>query len=118
MSSTLKIFEKCRDTKCGDVFTKKELNAAKKSHIKDVKQKCGKEKDMKKQIACSLSLLNKSKYKKLLSKRGKCAELKCKKEQQKFRKDFFKKIRSFKNKSNKSNRSKSSSKLKKSKKSN
>lgn len=112
MSNTLKIFENCRDTKCGDVFTKKELNGAKKSHIKDVKQKCGKEKDMKKQFACSYSLLNKSKYKKILSKRRKCAESKCKKEQQIFRKDFFKKVRSFKNKSKKSNNSKRSNQVK------
>ena len=113
MPDTLKVFEKCRDTKCGDVFTKKELNESKKQYKKNVKEKCRDEKDKTNKFMCSFKLLKKSKYNKLLGKRAKCAEIKCKKEREIFRKDFFKRIKEFKKRSKKNMKPKSNKKTKK-----
>ena len=91
MVDYLKIFEKCRDEKCGDVFTKKELNNAKNKYIKSAK-KC-KNSSVVNQVKCSFKNLEGSDYQKLLRKRVKCAKTKCKKEHKQFRNDFSKKLK-------------------------
>ena len=90
MVDYLKIFEKCRDTLCGNVFTKEELDAAKEEYKNAHNKECKKEKDVTKQIRCTFKVLSKSKYQKLLKKRTKCAKKKCKKEHEDFRKSFSK----------------------------
>jgi len=96
MVDYLKLFEKCRDKKCGNLFSEKELQQSKNEYTKTYNKKCGKEKDMTKQIKCTMKVLGKSSYQKLLKKRTKCAEIKCKKERQNFRKEFSKSIKKFK----------------------
>ena len=114
MPNSFKIFEKCRDTKCGDLYTKKELNNSKKEFHKDLKKECDKIKDNIKYYKCYVSELKKSKHNKLLEKRKKCVKQNCKKEQEKFTKDFIKKIKDIKKNQNKKNiKSKSNKKTKK-----
>ena len=96
MPNTFKIFEKCRDTKCGDLYTKKELNNSKKEFHKDLKKECDKIKDNTKYYKCYVNELKKSKYNKILQKRKKCIKKNCKKEQDKFTKEFIKKIKEYK----------------------
>ena len=113
MPNTFKIFEKCRDTKCGDLYTKKELNNSKKEFHKDLKMECNKIKDNTKYYKCYVNELKKSKYNKLLQKRKKCVKENCKKEQEKFTKEFIKKIKEYKRISKKNMKSKSNKKTKK-----
>ena len=102
MPNSFKIFEKCRDTKCGDLYTKKELNNSKKEFHKDLKKECDKIKDNTKYYKCYVNELKKSKHNKLLQKRKKCVKENCKKEQDKFTKEFIKKIKEYKRISKKS----------------
>tara|TARA_Y100001980_G_C14387374_1_gene187539 strand:+ start:263 stop:661 length:399 start_codon:yes stop_codon:yes gene_type:complete len=113
MPNSYKIFEKCRDTKCGDLYTKKELNNSKKEFHKDLKKECNKIKDNTKYYKCYVNELKKSKYNKLLQKRKKCVKKNCKKEQEKFTKEFIKKIKEYKRISKKNMKSKSNKKTKK-----
>ena len=114
MPNSFKIFEKCRDTKCGDLYTKKELNNSRKKFHKDLKKECNKIKDDTKYYKCYVNELKKSKHNKLLEKRKKCVKQNCKKEQEKFIKEFIKKIKDIKKSQNKKNiKSKSNKKTKK-----
>ena len=106
MPNSFKIFEKCRDTKCGDLYTKKELNNSKKEFHKDLKKECNKIKDNTKYYKCYVNELKKSKYNKLLQKRKKCVKENCKKEQDKFTKEFIKKIKDIKKSQNKKSQNK------------
>ena len=116
MPNTFKIFEECRDTKCGDLYTKKELNNSKKEFHKDLKKECDKIKDNIKYYKCYVNELKKSKHNKLLQKRKKCIKENCKKEQEKFTKEFIKKIKEYKRISKKNMKSKSNKNTKKTKK--
>lgn len=114
MPNTFKIFQKCRDTKCGDLYTKKELNNSKKEFHKDLQKECNKIKDDRKYYKCFVNILKKSKNNKLLQKRKKCVKQNCKKEQEKFKKEFIKKIKEVKKSQNKKNmKAKSNKKTKK-----
>ncbi len=97
MPDLLKVFEECRDSKCNDLFTEKELGTAKKEYIKSYNKNCGKEKDVKKQTRCTINVLTKSKYNKLLKRKRSCAIKKCKKEHDEFLEDFRKSMKAFKN---------------------
>lgn len=99
MVDYLKIFEKCRDTFCGDIFTKKELETSKNEYTKSANKECIDKKDFKKRIKCSMKILSKSNYKKLLKKQSNCSEQKCKKERDNFRNSFSKSLK--KNRKNK-----------------
>ena len=79
--SHLKKYTKCRDTKCKHLFTKKEYDDAKKEFAEQVKKICegdkgkgkGKSNDnmnrIKKEIRCSMKLMKKSKYNKMMKKK-------------------------------------------------
>ena len=108
MPNTFKIFEKCRDTKCGDLYTKKELNNSKKEFHKDLQKECNKIKDDTKYYKCFVNVLKKSKNNKLLQKRKKCVKQNCKKEQEKFKKEFIKKSKEVKKSQNNKSQNKKS----------
>ena len=114
MVDYLKILEKCRDTHCDHVVSKKELESTKNEYIKAFNKKCSKMKDGNIKLKCSLEVMKKSNYDKLIKKKSKCIKTKCKKEQSDFRKSFkksFKKFReNYRNKKNK--KSKKNSKKK------
>ena len=95
MPDLLKVFEECRDSKCEDVVTKKEIETAKKQYTKDSVKECKKHKDAEKRMVCLFKNLSKSKYQKLLKKRSKCAEKRCAKERAAFRNDFSKSFKKF-----------------------
>jgi len=95
MPDLLKVFEECRDSKCEDVVSKKEIEAAKNQYTKSSAKECKKHKDAEKQMICSFNNLSKSKYQKLLKKRSKCAEKRCAKERAAFRNDFSKSFKKF-----------------------
>ena len=86
----LKLLQKCVDTHCGNVVSKKELESTNQEYIKDANKKCSKIKDVKKSLKCSLKVMKKSKFGKLLKKRGNCSKKHCKKEQENFRNSFKK----------------------------
>ncbi len=96
MPDLLKVFEECRDSKCADVVSKKEIEEAKNEYTKSSAKECKKHKDAEKRMVCSFKNLSKSKYQRLLKKRSKCAEKKCAKERVAFRKDFSKSLKKFK----------------------
>ena len=96
MPDLLKVFEECRDSKCEDVVSKKDIEAAKKQYTKSSAKECKKHKDAEKRMICSFKNLSKSKYQKLLKKRSKCAEKRCAEERAAFRKDFSKSFKSLK----------------------
>ena len=95
MPDLLKVFEECRDSKCEDVVTKKEIEAAKNQYTKSSAKECKKYKNDEEKLRCSFKNLSKSKYQRLLKKRSKCAEKKCAKERAAFRKDFSKSFKKF-----------------------
>ena len=88
MPNTFKIFEKCRDTKCGDLYTKKELNNSKKEFHKDLKKECNKIKDNTKYYKCYVNEFKKSKHNKLLQKRKKCVKKTVKKNRRNLQKNL------------------------------
>ena len=96
MTDPLKAFEKCRDDNC-NLFSEKELSKTKKAYTDTYNKKCKNIKDVKKQTKCTVRVLMKSKYHKLLKKKRECALKKCNKEHIAFLKEFKKNIRLFKN---------------------
>jgi hypothetical protein len=106
----LKILEKCRDKNCGDIVSKQELESAKNEYIKSSTKECSKDKDIKKLIKCSLKVMKKSNFGKLIKKKSKCIKTHCKKEQTNFRNSFKKSLKNFRKKSRKNTKSKSSKK--------
>tara|TARA_Y100000389_G_C17259944_1_gene412487 strand:- start:424 stop:738 length:315 start_codon:yes stop_codon:yes gene_type:complete len=96
MSDALKAYQKCSDSKCKDVVSKKELKEAKNQHIDDSHKDCKKYKIGDKWVKCTLKSLSKSNYQKLLKKRSKCAEKRCAREGATFRKEITKSFKKFK----------------------
>ena len=95
MTDTLKAFEKCRDDNC-NLFSEKELAKTKKAYTDTYNKKCKNIKDIKKQTKCTVRVLMKSKYNKLLKKKRECALEKCKKEHIAFLKEFKTNMRKIK----------------------
>ena len=90
------LLKKCRDQKCGNLFTKSQLKNAEKKLHNTTKKKCNKIKDFSKTLQCEMSVLQKSELFKLQKKKTKCAEVKCKKEKENFRKKLAKNLKKFK----------------------
>ena len=105
MTDPLKVFEKCRDDNC-NLFSEKELAKTKKAYTKSYNKKCKNIKDIKKQTKCTVRVLLKSKYHKLLKKKRTCALEKCKNEHIAFLKEFKKNMRKNKKSRKKSRKGK------------
>ena len=103
----LKLLQKCVDIHCGQL-SNNELVGAKNEFIQASVKKCSKVKDINNHIKCSLKVMKKSKFGKLLKKRGNCSKKHCKKEQENFRNSFKKSLNVKKNnkKSKKNNKKK------------
>jgi hypothetical protein len=103
MTDPLKAFEKCRDDNC-NIISQKELIKSKKAYTDTYNKKCKSIKDVKKQTKCTVKVLVKSKYHKLLKKKRECALEKCNKEHNAFLKKFKKNMRKLKKKRSKKGR--------------
>ena len=90
------LLKKCQDQKCGNLFTKSQLKNAEKKLNNTTKKKCNKIKDFSKTLQCEMSVLQKSELFKLQKKKTKCAEVKCKKEKENFRKKIVENLKKFK----------------------
>ena len=123
MSDPLKLLNKCKNEKCGDIVSKDELKKVENELKMNVKKKCGQFKiknNLPNKVKCELKVYSKSKFYKLQRKNLECFKDKCKKEKENFLKEFTKNMKknrkTLKNKKNKNN--KNSNNLQKSKKSN
>ena len=103
MTDPLKAFEKCRDDNC-NIISQKELVKSKKAYTDTYNKKCKNIKDIKKQTKCTVRVLMKSKYHKLLKKKRECALEKCNKEHNAFLKSFKNNMRKLKKKRSKKGR--------------
>lgn len=103
MTDPLKAFEKCRDDNC-NIISEKELVKSKKAYTDTYNKKCKNIKDVKKQTKCTVRVLMKSKYHKLLKKKRECALKKCNKEHNVFLKSFKNNMRKLKKKRSKKGR--------------